>query len=90
MIHFAGRDAMNIDTLGDKKIEFFHKEGLLNTIEDIYRLKDHEEEILSMEGFKEKSFMKMIDAIEKSKENPLEDLIYGLGIRQVGKKLLRF
>ena len=86
MIHFAGRDAMNIDTLGDKKIEFFHKEGLLNTIEDIYRLKDHEEEILSMEGFKEKSFMKMIDAIEKSKENPLEDLIYGLGIRQVGKK----
>ena len=86
MIHFASRDAMNIDTLGDKKIEFFHKEGLLNTIEDIYRLKDHEEEILSMEGFKEKSFMKMIDAIEKSKENPLEDLIYGLGIRQVGKK----
>lgn len=86
MIHFASRDAMNIDTLGDKKIEFFHKQGLLNTIEDIYCLKDHEEEILKMEGFKEKSFQKMIQAIEQSKQNPLEDLIFGLGIRQVGKK----
>lgn len=86
MIHFASRDAMDIDTLGDKKIEFFHKQGLLNTIEDIYHLKDHKEEILAMEGFKEKSYQKMVDAIEASKENPLEDLIFGLGIRQVGKK----
>lgn len=86
MIHFASRDAMDIDTLGDKKIEFFHKEGLLNTIEDIYRLKEHEKEILQMEGFKEKSFQKMVAAIEDSKQRPLEDLIFGLGIRQVGKK----
>lgn len=86
MIHFASRDAMDIDTLGDKKIEFFHKAGLLNTIEDIYRLKDYENEILQMEGFKEKSFQKMIHAIEESKQRPLEDLIFGLGIRQVGKK----
>lgn len=86
MIHFASRDAMDIDTLGDKKIEFFHKAGLLNTIEDIYRLKDHEEEILQMEGFKEKSYQKMTQAIEDSKQRPLEDLIFGLGIRQVGKK----
>lgn len=86
MIHFASRDAMDIDTLGDKKIEIFHKEGLLNTIEDIYRLKDHEKEILQMEGFKEKSFQKMVAAIEDSKQRPLEDLIFGLGIRQVGKK----
>lgn len=86
MIHFASRDAMNIDSLGDKKIEFFHKEGLLNTIEDIYQLREHKEEIIQMEGFKEKSYQKMVDAIEESKQNPLEDLIYGLGIRQVGKK----
>ncbi|MGX8851015.1 NAD-dependent DNA ligase LigA [Amedibacillus sp. YH-ame10] len=86
MIHFASRDAMNIDTLGDKKIEFFHKQGLLNTIEDIYHLKDHKEDILQMEGFQEKSYQKMVDAIELSKNNPLEDMIYGLGIRQVGKK----
>lgn len=86
MIHFASRDAMDIDTLGDKKIEFFHKQGLLTTIEDIYHLKDHKDEILAMEGFKEKSYQKMVDAIEASKQNPLEDLIFGLGIRQVGKK----
>lgn len=86
MIHFASRDAMDIDTLGDKKIEFFHKQGLLNTIEDIYHLKDHKEEILALEGIKEKSYQKLIDAIEASKQNPLEDLIFGLGIRQVGKK----
>ncbi|MCR1869651.1 NAD-dependent DNA ligase LigA [Longicatena caecimuris] len=86
IIHFASRDAMDIDTLGDKKVEFFHKEGLLNTIEDIYHLKDHKETILQMEGFKERSYQKLIDAIEASKQNPLEDLVYGLGIRQVGKK----
>ena len=86
MIHFASRDAMDIDGLGDKKVEFFHKAGLLNTIEDIYRLAEHKEEILAMEGFKDKSYQKLIDAIEASKQQPLEDLIYGLGIRQVGKK----
>ena len=86
IIHFASRDAMDIDTLGDKKVEFFHKEGLLNTIEDIYHLKDHKETILQMEGFKERSYQKLIDAIEASKQNPLEALVYGLGIRQVGKK----
>lgn len=86
MIHFASRDAMDIDTLGDKKITFFHKQGLLNTIEDIYRLYEHKDAILDMEGFKEKSYQKMVDAIEDSKQNPLEDLVYGLGIRQVGKK----
>ena len=89
MIHFASRDAMNIDTLGDKKIEFFHKQGFLNTIEDIYELSLHKEEILALEGFQEKSFQKMIMAIEASKERPLEDLLFGLGIREVGKKAAR-
>lgn len=86
IIHFASRDAMDIDTLGDKKIEFFHKQGFLNTIEDIYCLKEHRQELIDLEGFKEKSVAKLLDAIEDSKQNPLEDLIYGLGIRQVGKK----
>lgn len=89
MIHFASRDAMNIDTLGDKKIEFFHKQGFLNTIEDIYELSLHKEEILALDGFQEKSFQKMILAIEASKERPLEDLLFGLGIREVGKKAAR-
>lgn len=86
IIHFACRDAMNIDTLGDKKVELFHQKGLLSSIEDIYRLKDHKDDIIQMEGFKDKSYQKLIDAIENSKQHPLEDLIYGLGIRQVGKK----
>ena len=86
MIHFASREAMDIDTLGDKKVEFFHKQGFLNTIEDIYCLKEHRQELIDLEGFKEKSVDKLLDAIEDSKQNPLEDLIYGLGIRQVGKK----
>ncbi len=89
MIHFASRDAMNIDTLGDKRIEQFHEWGFLDAIEDIYRLKEHREDILAKEGYQEKSFMKMIDAIEASKSNPLENLLFGLGIRQVGKKAAR-
>lgn len=86
MIHFASRDAMNIDTLGDKRVEFLHDHGFLNTIEDIYRLKEHREELLSLEGFKETSIDKLLSAIEQSKKNPLEDLIYGLGIKHIGKK----
>lgn len=89
IIHFASRDAMDIDTLGDKKIEFFHKNGLLNTVEDIYHLKDHRDAILAMEGFQEKSVDKMIAAIEASKTKGLDALIFGLGIRQVGKKAAR-
>ena len=86
MIHFASRDAMDIDTLGDKRIEQFHAWGLLNEIEDIYRLHTHREEVLEKEGFKDKSWNRLMDAIEKSKQQPLENLLFGLGIRQVGKK----
>lgn len=86
IIHFASRDAMNIDTLGNKRVEFFCEKGFLNSVMDIYHLKDRKEELLQLEGFKDKSVEKLLDAIEISKANPLEDLIFGLGIRQVGKK----
>ncbi|MEG0823495.1 MAG: NAD-dependent DNA ligase LigA [Erysipelotrichaceae bacterium] len=86
IIHFASRDAMNIDTLGDKKIEQLHKLGLLNTLEDIYLLENKKEEILAIEGFQDKSYQKLIEAIEVSKQQPLENLLFALGIRQVGKK----
>ena len=86
IIHFASRDAMNIDTLGNKRVEFFCEKGFLNSVMDIYYLKDRKEELLELEGFKDKSVEKLLDAIEASKSNPLEDLIFGLGIRQVGKK----
>lgn len=86
MIHFASRDAMNIDSLGDKKIEFLYEQKLLQKISDIYDLHEKQEQLLQLEGFQQKSVQKLLEAIEASKKNPLEDLIYGLGIRQVGKK----
>lgn len=86
MIHFASRDAMNIDSLGDKKIEYLYEQKLLGGIEEIYQLKQKQDELLALEGFQQKSVRKLLEAIEASKQNPLEDLIYGLGIRQVGKK----
>ena len=86
MIHFASRDAMNIDTLGDKRVEFLHQNGFLNTIEDIYSLKSRRDDLIELEGFKEVSVDKLLSAIEISKKNPLEDLIYGMGIKHIGKK----
>lgn len=86
MIHFASRDAMDIDTLGDKKIEQLHEFGFLNSIEDIYFLHEHREELLEKRGYQKKSVDKMLETIETSKQQPLALLLYGLGIRQVGKK----
>lgn len=86
MIHFASRDAMDIDTLGDKKIEQLHEFGFLNSIEDIYFLHENREELLEKRGYQKKSVDKMLETIETSKKQPLALLLYGLGIRQVGKK----
>ena len=86
MIHFASRDAMDIDTLGDKKIEQLHEFGFFNSIEDIYFLHEHREELLEKRGYQKKSVDKMLETIETSKKQPLALLLYGLGIRQVGKK----
>lgn len=84
--HFASRDAMNIDGLGEKRVEIFYKENILKTIEDIYKLSDKREQILNLDKFGNKSFDNLIEAIEKSKNNSLEKLLFGLGIRQVGEK----
>ena len=86
MIHFASRDAMNIDTLGDKKIEQLHEWGYLNSIEDIYFLHRYYDELIEKPGYQKKSVDKMLESIENSKKQPLGVLLYGLGIRQVGKK----
>lgn len=86
MIHFASRDAMNIETLGDKKIEQLHNWGLLNSIEDIYFLKDHRDELLEKPHYQAKSVDKLLEQIENSKKQELGVLLFGLGIRQVGKK----
>ena len=84
--HFTERNAMNIDGLGEKRVEAFLNEGLLTSFEDIYKLFNRKDDILKMEKFGEKSYDNLIEAIENSKKNSLERLINGLGIRQVGEK----
>lgn len=86
LIHFASRDAMNIDGLGDEIIEDFFNEGFLREVTDFYYLNKHQEEILLLEGFGKKSFNNIINAIENSKHNSLEKLLFGLGIPGVGSK----
>ena len=86
LIHYASRDAMNIDGLGDEIIEDFYNEGLLKDVTDFYHLKEHEEEIITKEGFGHKSFNNMITATENSKNNSLERLLNGLGISGIGSK----
>ena len=86
MIHFASRDAMDIESLGDKKIEQLHEFGYLNSIEDIYFLYEKKDELIGRPGYQKKSVEKILDEIEKSKQQPLGLLLFGLGIRQVGKK----
>ncbi len=86
LIHFASRDAMNIDGLGDEIIEDFYNEGFLKTIPDFYNLPNYKDEITTLEGFGEKSFDNMVKAILNSKNNSLEKLLFGLGISGVGSK----
>ena len=86
IIHFASRDAMNIDGLGEKIIEDFYNLGFLKKISDIYNLHKYQEELKELEGFGDKSITNLLEAIEDSKNNSLEKLIFGLGIRQVGSK----
>ncbi len=84
--HFASRDAMNIDGLGEKRVEQFYQAKVVNTIADIYGLKDRKEELIQLDKFGEKSYENLIEAIEKSKNQGLDKLLFGLGIRQVGSK----
>lgn len=86
LIHFVSRDAMNIDGLGDRIIEDFYNFGYIGNIADIYSLKQHEKEIIRLEGYGDKSVSNLLEAIEKSKHNSLERLIFGLGIPHVGAK----
>lgn len=86
LIHFVSRDAMNIGGLGDRIIEDFYNFGYIGTFADIYSLKEHEKELTRMEGYGDKSVSNLLAAIENSKNNSLERLIFGLGIPHVGAK----
>ena len=86
LTHFASRDAMNIEGFGESVVEDFYNSGYLKKIIDFYYLKNYKEELMNKEGFGLKSINKLLDAIEKSKGNSLEKLLFGLGIRHVGSK----
>ena len=86
LIHFTSRDAMNIDGLGDRIMEDFYNFHFIGNIADIYSLKNHQKDLIRLEGFGEKSISNLLEAIENSKNNSLERLIFGLGIPHVGSK----
>ena len=86
LIHFASRDAMNIDGLGDSIMEDFYNFGFIGNIADIYSLKEHAKDLTRLEGYGEKSISNLLNSIEASKENSLERLLFGLGIPHVGAK----
>ncbi|MDO4962728.1 MAG: NAD-dependent DNA ligase LigA [bacterium] len=86
LIHFASRDAMNIEGFGERIVEDFYNMGFLKKIEDYYTLKEHKTTLMELEGFGEKSINNLLNNIENSKSNSLERLIFGLGIKHVGKK----
>ena len=86
LIHFASRDAMNIEGFGESIVEDFYNFGYLKSIPDFYRINNHKEDLKQLEGFGEKSIDNLLTSIENSKNNSLERLLFGLGIRHVGKK----
>ncbi len=84
MIHFVSRDAMDIDGLGEKVLYALAEKNLIHSPFDLYRLT--KEDILSLEGKKERSAEKLIEAIDASRQNDLWRLLFGLGIRHIGQK----
>ena len=86
LIHYASRDAMNIEGFGDNIVEDFYNMGYIKTPADFYHLDKYKDELMRLEGFGEKSIIKLLASIENSKSNSLERLLFALGIRHVGAK----
>ncbi len=84
--HYCSRNAMNIEGVSEKIIERLYKLGYLKSFSDLYKLEQYRAEIIQLENFGEKSFENMISSINNSKQNSLERLLFGLGIRHVGQK----
>lgn len=87
--HFISRKAMDIEGMGDETIDSLYKVGLIHDYTDLYRLKDHREQLLQLERFGQKSVDNLLAGIEKSKEKPFEKVLFGLGIRHVGETIAR-
>jgi len=86
LIHYASRNAMNIPGFGDAIVEDFYNLGYLRRVYDYYILGKYKNELMSLEGFGEKSIIKLLNGVEESKNNSLEKLLFALGIRHVGEK----
>lgn len=86
LCHFVSRNAMNIDGLGDSIIEDLYNFGFVKKYSDIYNLYKYKEDLIKLEGYGEKSINNLLNAIEKSKENGLERLIFAIGISGIGAK----
>ena len=86
LIHFASRKAMNIDGLGDQIVEDFYNLGFIKRFTDFYKLYEHKKDLTELEGYGDKSINNLLNAIEESKNNSLERLIFALGIPNVGEK----
>ena len=89
LIHFASRDAMDIEGMGDKVVEELFNEKFISSIPDIYRLQRYRDEIIAIDGWKDKSVDNLLEAIQKSKGNSLEKLLFGLGIKEIGEKMAK-
>ena len=89
IIHYASKDAMDIEGLGDKVSEQLFNQGFIKDISDLYLLYDHRQEIIELDGWKDKSIDNLLNAIDKSKNNSLERLLFGLGIKEVGEKMAK-
>ncbi len=88
-VHFVGRNAMEIEGLGDSILESFIEKGYLNDIADIYSLKEYRAELIDMERFGEKSIDNILTAIEESKKKSFDKVLFGLGIRHVGERVAK-
>lgn len=89
LIHFASRVAMDIDTLGEKVVALLHEQTYLQTIPDIYKLYIYKEVLEELPGFGKKKVEKLLNAIEASKQQSFDKLIFGLGIKNVGAKVAK-
>lgn len=87
--HFISRKAMDIEGIGEETVHLLYQKGLLQDIADLYRLKDHRDDLLGLERFGEKSVSNLLEGIEESKQRPFEKVLFGLGIRYVGETVAR-
>ena len=89
IIHYASRDAMDIDGMGPAIVEELFNEGFITDIPSLYHVMDHVEEIKALDGWSDKSMNALLEAIQASKSKSLERLLFGLGIKEIGLKTAR-